>query len=364
MMRTILADTVDNALGGDVRSLARLASRIEAAGPAADALIERFYRLTGHGHVIGITGPPGAGKSSLVNRLTGLYRSRNQRVAILAVDPSSPYSGGATLGDRIRMLDFHDDPGVFVRSMASRGRPGGLATATAGVIHLFDAAGFDPILVETVGVGQGEADIAELTHTTVVVQSPGAGDDIQALKAGVLEVASILAVNKADNPGASTLQRLLKAMLMEGRESSEDVREWEPPVVLASANTQGGANALLEAIDQHRSFLQSGSRWTAVNRHRAASEIRSRVRSELHDEIDKMLSSFAAEAMGDTANRSIAPAAASDLLISTIWKQLAASSPGPGTGSYSVGDKGCGCPSSDTVVDVDDNKTRDAGLEH
>lgn len=314
---------VDDALAGDIRLLARLASRIEADGPAADALIERFYRRTGQGHVIGITGPPGAGKSSLVNQLTGLYRSRKQRVAILAVDPSSPYSGGATLGDRIRMLDFHDDPGVFVRSMATRGRAGGLATATAGVIHLFDAAGFDPILVETVGVGQGEADIAELAHTTVVVQAPGAGDDIQALKAGVLEVASILAVNKSDNPGASALLRNLNAMLMEGRESREDVRAWEPPVVLTRADTAGGVNSLLEAIDQHRSFLHNGSRWTAVNRKRVASEIRSRARSELHKEIDAMLSSFAKETLNDGANPNSTPGSAADRLVSAIKMRLA-----------------------------------------
>lgn len=303
-------DRVAEALGGDPRSLGRLATRIEAGGPAADALLERIYPATGNAHVIGVTGPPGAGKSTVVNRLISGYRSRHRRVAVIAVDPSSPYSGGATLGDRIRMLEFHGDPDVFVRSMAARGHHGGLAATTAGLTHLFDAAAYDPIVVETVGVGQGEVEVATLAHTTAVVQSPGTGDDVQAIKAGILEAAAILVVNKADLPGAAILQRLLQAMLTEGIESGDSGGSWEPPVVMTNANAGRGVETLLAAISAHHSFLITGDGWDRANEARAAAEMATRVRLALQAEATALLSSAPPDVIRRLASRELSPHAA------------------------------------------------------
>ena len=186
--------------------------------PEGREALDKIYPHTGRAHLIGITGAPGTGKSSLVNRLAFYYRNppENQtpkRVAVVAVDPSSPFTGGAVLGDRVRMRDLAGDPGVFIRSMASRGSLGGLANATAGMVQAFDAAGYDLILIETVGAGQAEVEIARLAHTTLVIEAPGLGDDIQAIKAGILEIADILVINKADRPGVEVTERALKGML-------------------------------------------------------------------------------------------------------------------------------------------------------
>jgi LAO/AO transport system kinase len=203
---------LDRLAAGEVSALARLATYVENGDPLGIEAIERLYSQTGRALVIGITGPPGAGKSTLIDALIDAWRTRGKRVGVIAVDPTSPLSGGATLGDRIRVRERSDDPGVFMRSMASRGRKGGLAPATASMIHLLDAAGFDRIVVETVGVGQEEIDISSLTHLTVLLQIPGSGDGVQALKAGVLEMADIFVVNKADLPGAELLARELSGI--------------------------------------------------------------------------------------------------------------------------------------------------------
>lgn len=308
-------DLVERALDGDLRAIGRLASAIERDGPAGRQAIERLYPKTGDAHVVGMTGPPGAGKSTLVNRLIRAYRERGNRVAVVAVDPSSPYSGGATLGDRIRMLDFHDDPGVFVRSMAARGHYGGLATATAGLIHLFDAAGYDPILVETVGAGQGEADVAALAHTTIVVQSPGTGDDIQAIKAGILETASIFVVNKCDLTGATTLQRQLLTMLTEVADLDEPLAGWLPPVLLTNASEGEGVNALLDVVVTHRDALTADGQWDAVNVRRARAEVRTRLQTSLLRALDATLSSATTSQLIQAAQRELPPhIAASDIL--------------------------------------------------
>src|SRR5512143_2752841 len=208
----------DSVLDGNRLALARLLTQVENDLPEGRAALAVLFAHTGQAHLVGVTGAPGTGKSSLVNQLARYYRQppageTPKRVAVVAVDPTSPFSGGAILGDRIRMRDLAGDPGVFIRSMASRGSLGGIASATAGVVQVFDAAGFDIILIETVGVGQAEVDIARLAHTTLVVEAPGLGDDIQAIKAGILEIADILVVNKADRPGIENTERALKSTL-------------------------------------------------------------------------------------------------------------------------------------------------------
>ncbi|HFB52490.1 MAG TPA: methylmalonyl Co-A mutase-associated GTPase MeaB, partial [Anaerolineae bacterium] len=203
----------EQVLQGKRRAIARLISRIENEHPEARQALEDLFPHTGNAHLVGITGAPGTGKSSLVNELAKALRRQNKTVAIIAVDPTSPFSGGAILGDRIRMRELSGDRGVFIRSMASRGSLGGLARGVYDAIKVFDAAGFDVILIETVGVGQGEVDIARTAHTVLVVEAPGLGDDIQAIKAGILEIADIFVVNKADKPGANNTVAALRAML-------------------------------------------------------------------------------------------------------------------------------------------------------
>src|SRR5512134_452436 len=204
----------ESVLEGNRLALARLLSQVENDSPEGRAALAELFPHTGKAHLIGVTGAPGTGKSSLVNQLALYFRKQdNKRVAIVAVDPSSPFTGGAILGDRVRMRDLAGDPGVFIRSMATRGTLGGLAASTASVALALDAAGFEIILIETVGAGQAEVDIARLAHTTLVVEAPGLGDDIQAIKAGILEIADILVVNKADRPGVENTEKALRSVL-------------------------------------------------------------------------------------------------------------------------------------------------------
>src|SRR5512147_1626600 len=206
--------TTDSILEGNRLPLSRLLTQVENHSPEGRAALAELFPHTGKAHLIGVTGAPGTGKSSLVNQLTLYYRKeQKKRVAIIAVDPSSPFTGGAVLGDRVRMRDLSGDEGVFIRSMASRGSVGGLAQTTASFTQVFDAAGFNIIVIETVGAGQSEVDIARLAHTTIVVEAPGLGDDIQAIKAGILEIADVLVINKADRPGVENTERALRAML-------------------------------------------------------------------------------------------------------------------------------------------------------
>ena len=298
---------VERLLAGDRRALARLATRIEAADPAAEEALARLYSRTGAAHVVGVTGPPGAGKSTLVNAVIGEFRRAGRTVGVIAVDPTSPVSGGAVLGDRVRMMERHADHGVFIRSMASRGRLGGLAPATAGLVHLLDIAGFDPILVETIGAGQDGVEIASLAHTVVVVQVPGLGDGVQAIKAGLLEVGDILVVNKADQPTADELVRQLRQSLSRGDETSG----WTVPVLKTVATTGKGAPALREQIDAHGGHLRESSEWHERTRSAARAEVLSRLRLELERRL--MLAPEVAPLLGraieDVAARRRAPGA-------------------------------------------------------
>jgi LAO/AO transport system kinase len=251
---TELGTLVDGAAAGERRSLARLLTAIERGDPDLRPLLPRLF-AAGHGaHLVGITGPPGSGKSTLVSALARELRGRGRRVGILAVDPSSPYTGGAIMGDRIRRMDHVSDPEVFMRSMASRGELGGLAATTWIAAAALDAAGFDPILIETVGAGQSEVEIARLAETTVVVEVPEMGDEVQAIKAGLLEVADIIAVNKGDRPGAQHAARQLRAMMSTagGRIGSSP-----PPILITTASTGAGVPELADAIEKHRTAARS-----------------------------------------------------------------------------------------------------------
>src|SRR5512138_2841021 len=204
----------ESILEGNRLALARLLTQVENDLPEGRAALAELFPHTGKAHLIGVTGAPGTGKSSLVNQLALYYRkTENKRIAIIAVDPSSPFTGGAVLGDRVRMRDLSGDPGIFIRSMASRGSLGGIAQKTASLVQVFDAAGYEIILIETVGAGQSEVDVARLAHPTVVVEAPGLGDDIQAIEAGILEIADVLVVNKADRPGSENTERALRSTL-------------------------------------------------------------------------------------------------------------------------------------------------------
>ena len=256
------------------RELARLLTRVE--NRQADTELAALYSQTGHAHVVGITGAPGTGKSSLVNTLALHYRAQVRTVAILAVDPTSPFTGGAILGDRIRMRDLSGDPGVFIRSMATRGALGGLAATTADMIRVLDAAAFDVVMVETVGAGQSEVDIAHMAHTTLVVEAPGLGDDVQAIKAGILEIADILVVNKIDRPGADQTVRALRANLELGHHAA-----WLPPILQTVALERKGIVELADQIDKHRAYLQQSGEWQRRERARLESELIERLRDAL-----------------------------------------------------------------------------------
>lgn len=260
----------DGVLAGSRRALARLATHVENDDEVGRLGLARLYPLTGRAHVVGVTGPPGVGKSTLISSLLGELLSRTLAVGVIAIDPTSPLSGGATLGDRIRMLEWQMSPRVFIRSMASRGRAGGLAPATAGLVHLLDAGGFDVILVETVGVGQEEIAVSRLVETVVLVQVPGSGDSVQLLKAGILEFADIFVVNKSDLAGADDLTRGIRSMLGFSTGESGD---WAPPVLQCSAPRGEGIVELADEIGKHRTYLASSDRLHARRHAIAKAEI-------------------------------------------------------------------------------------------
>lgn len=286
-------------------ALARLLTQIENGEPAGREALAELFPHTGKAHLIGVTGAPGTGKSSLVNRLAYYYRhppdgGTPSTVAIVAVDPSSPFTGGALLGDRVRMRDLAGDPGVFIRSMAARGALGGLAPTTASMVQALDAAGFQIIFIETVGAGQAEVDIARLAHTILVVEAPGLGDEVQAIKAGILEIADILVVNKADRPGVENTERALRSMLELGHPRSstvwhhgrvmevpapknqgDDKTSWTPPILRTVATEGVGIAELGAAIAQHRTYLEESGEKARRERARLEAELDALLRSAL-----------------------------------------------------------------------------------
>ncbi len=296
-------------LNGDRFALARLLTQVENNTPEGRAALIELFPHTGKAHLIGVTGAPGTGKSTLVNQLALLYRKvEDWRVAIVAVDPSSPFTGGAVLGDRVRMRDLSGDPEVFIRSMATRGSLGGLAQSTANMVQVFDAAGFDVVIIETVGAGQSEVEVARLAHTTLVVEAPGFGDDIQAIKAGIFEIADILVINKADRPGVDNTEKVLKSMLelahptervfrhhsstmrtpfdqTKGKPAPTQVSSsalmWIPPIQRTVSIESKGIVELAEAIARHVAHLRQGGGWTVRERTRLEVELEALMREAL-----------------------------------------------------------------------------------
>ena len=263
-------------LQGDQLTLARIITQVENDTAEGHRALDELFPYTGRAHIIGITGPSGAGKSTLVNSLVKLLRERTKetRIGVIAVDPTSPFTGGALLGDRVRMRDISNDEKVFVRSMATRGALGGLTRTVPAVVQVMDAAGYDPILVETVGAGQAEVEIASLAHTTLVVEAPGLGDDVQAIKAGILEIADILVVNKADWLGADGVVQILRSMLELGYSqklngsSSLEPANWIPPIIPTVATEEKGIQELIDAIVKHKLFIRKNGDWLKRDRKR------------------------------------------------------------------------------------------------
>ncbi len=264
-------DLAQALLNGNRRALAQALTLVETGGLQARSLLGALFAHTGRAHIIGVTGAPGAGKSTLVAALAAHWRRAGRTVGIIAVDPTSPFTRGAILGDRIRMQALSGDPGVFIRSMASRGRLGGIARATGDAVAVLDAAGFNVVLVETVGAGQGEVEIAAAAHTTMVIETPGAGDDIQAIKAGILEIADLLVVNKADRDGAEQTVRQLRAMLSLADLPADG---WTPPVLTAVATRGEGIDAIATAAERHLAYLRESGRFTGREQERARRELR------------------------------------------------------------------------------------------
>ncbi|HEY5610168.1 MAG TPA: methylmalonyl Co-A mutase-associated GTPase MeaB [Thermoanaerobaculia bacterium] len=266
---------------GRFRALAQAISLVERDDPEASRLLAALYPDTGNARIIGVTGPPGAGKSTLVDALARYYRRNGKRVGIIAVDPTSPFTGGAILGDRIRMQEHYTDRGVFIRSMATRGFLGGLAKATNDAVDLLDAAGFDIVLVETVGVGQDEVEVIRTVQTNLVVLVPGMGDDIQAIKAGIMEIGDIFVVNKADRPGADRTATEITMMMS----LVEEHGEYIPPIIRTIASISQGIDDLANAIEQHREYLVRSGELVRRNRDRVRIRIETQLKEKFMDRL-------------------------------------------------------------------------------
>lgn len=280
MYRCGVQDIVERLLSGDRRALARMVTLIENDAPVARRYLAELHLRAGKAHIIGVTGAPGAGKSTLVTRMVRELRRRERKIGVVAVDPSSPFSGGAILGDRIRMMELAGDPQVFIRSMASRGSVGGLSASTRDVVRAMDAAGYDPILIETVGTGQAEVEVMRAAQTVLVVTAPGMGDEVQAIKAGILEIADIFVVSKADKPGADqTVAELAMLLSLDPARRQHDKSKpyWRIPVLKTSAMKDQGIVELVDAIEQHRAYLQE----SGMLSQRAQRQVRSEVQALL-----------------------------------------------------------------------------------
>lgn len=328
----------DSVLEGNRLALARLLTQVENDLPDSRTALAELFPHTGGAHLIGVTGAPGTGKSSLVNQLALYYRkSEDKRIAIIAVDPSSPFTGGAVLGDRVRMRDLSGDAGIFIRSMATRGSVGGIAQATASIAQVFDAAGYDIIMIETVGAGQSEVDVARLAHTTIVVEAPGMGDDIQAIKAGILEIADILVINKADRPGVENTERALRSTLelahptkrvsrhhgrtldvdVPGSSNMQNARPvWIPPIHKTVSTEGKGFAELAEAIARHVQYLHTSGDWTTRDRARLQAELEIALQETLVRRFMENVEQGQYEAIvGQVLQRNLSPYEAVDSLL-------------------------------------------------
>ncbi len=299
-------ELVERLTNGDRRAAARIISLVENDAPEKEQLLQELFPYTGRSFIVGVTGSPGAGKSSLVDSLAGYYRKQGLTIGIIAVDPTSPFSGGAILGDRIRMQDHALDKGVFIRSMGTRGSLGGLARATKEAIKVLDAYGRDVILVETVGVGQSELDIMATADTTMVVLNPGTGDSIQTIKAGIMEIADIFVVNKCDRDGADKMAAEVEAMLDLGHGQNPN---WRPPVVKTSTLDGRGIGELVQKLAQHREFAEQFGELAT----RRAAQLKAEVSEIVEHNLKKMLwnrvgaSSEMTQLLADAANRKVDP---------------------------------------------------------
>jgi LAO/AO transport system kinase len=321
----LLADELaDAAIAGDRRALARVLTAVENRSPLAEAALRKLYPIAGKAHLVGITGPPGAGKSTLVAALIGEVRAAGRPVAVVAVDPSSPITGGALLGDRVRMQSYASDTDVFIRSMAARGHAGGLASTTTAAAAVLDAAGFDLVLIETVGTGQSEVEVAAAADTTVVLEAPEMGDEVQAIKAGLLEVADLVVVNKGDKPGALRTAAQLRAMLVPtvGRSGPSDrPTPKRPEVLVTTASTGEGVPELLAALDRHRATGHDGLT-SEARRARAQAQIRGVLADRLGDRLrDPSLAPLADTLVDDVAEHRLDPYAAADRLLEAIARE-------------------------------------------
>ena len=327
---------LDTVTSGNRLALARLLTEVENQTSVGEQALDRLFVRSGRAHLVGITGAPGTGKSSLVSCLAKNIRAElKQTVAIVAVDPSSPFTGGAILGDRVRMRELAGDQGVFIRSMASRGELGGLARTTASVVQVLDAAGFDFILIETVGAGQSEVDIARLAHTTLVVEAPGLGDDIQAIKAGILEIADILVINKADLPGVENTERALRANLDLGynirlnhngahKVTINDVETttggWTPPIIKTVATQHSGIGEIVAEILRHREHLLKTGLWQQRDHERLRNEVSHLLQTELVKRWQNSVSPQVFESLlQQVFERKVSPGAAIDTLLNDSY---------------------------------------------
>lgn len=310
-------ELVERASRGDPRAVARLISLVEDASPALREVMALLAPRTGRAQIVGLTGSPGVGKSTSASALVSAYRRRGARVGVLAVDPSSPFSGGALLGDRVRMQEHATDRGVFIRSMASRGHLGGLSWSTPQALRVLDAAGCDVVLIETVGVGQAEVEIASLADSTIVLLAPGMGDSIQAAKAGILEIADIFVVNKADRDGADTTVRDLRYMASLGDKRDPD--RWRPPIVRTVASRGEGIDDVVEALDKHAAWMGATGELPRRRRARAASEVEAIAVTALRERLGDLRGGEILQTLADqVVAGTLDPYAAADELVGEV----------------------------------------------
>lgn len=278
-----MQDIVERLLNGDRRALARMVTLIESSSPQARGYLAALHQHAGRAQIVGVTGAPGAGKSTLVTHVVRELRKRERKVGVVAVDPTSPFTGGAILGDRIRMMELSGDPNVFIRSMASRGNLGGLAASTRDAVRAMDAAGYDPIIIETVGTGQAEVEVMRTAQSVIVVVAPGMGDDIQAIKAGILEIADIFVVSKADKPGAD--QAVAELAMLLSLDPNRRKASWRIPLLKTSALKDQGIAQVVDALEQHRHYLQESGLFTERTRRQTRSEVQTLI---LHAVINEL----------------------------------------------------------------------------